>query len=130
MKTAEYCIGNFINYKGSQKQIIGLNINLNCELMIGFIPDEKGMIYFPTMDEHKYFEPITLTEEWLVKFGGRIIKSKHILYNLNGFAFVLEGNEWTYVVKDGSASYPFKYIHSLQNLYFALSGEELKRTTT
>ena len=71
------------------------------------------------------WKPIPLTEEWLLKFGFvkkeigyskltsmeecfLISFGKHI--NINGVKF---NNE-------------IKYVHQLQNLYFALTGEELK----
>ena len=68
-------------------------------------------------------EPIPLTEEWLVKFGfdnlgayGWGIGYFHIRFrNIHKFYFLLENR----LVR-------IKYVHQLQNLYFALTNEELK----
>jgi hypothetical protein len=77
--------------------------------------------------------PILLTEEWLKKFGFfEKYKSVHSQWSLNGFAVQQtsdqddDGNtipqeevfyyEWNFEVK---------HVHQLQNLYFALTGEEL-----
>jgi hypothetical protein len=75
-------------------------------------------------------EPIALTEEWLLKFGAR--KVNHI----HGYVF------WTFhYTKSNNALIDIyknytevnsrlvnncKYVHQLQNLYFALTGNELE----
>lgn len=77
-----------------------------------------------------YFEiipsPIPLTEEWLVRFGFR-----------KTFDSPFEYFEWTdhnlqlsekFDCYLGKFTQPIKYVHQLQNLYFALTGEELKLT--
>jgi hypothetical protein len=76
------------------------------------------------------YEPIPLTEEWLVKFGfeedGFIAEYFDVdTYKKNGFAFYYSP------IGDSLASFGLaeiifpKYVHQLQNLYFALTGEEL-----
>ena len=80
--------------------------------------------------EHKFFEPIPLTEEWLLKAG---------------FVFKNGGVGWdTYILKDlvltlvptnngkvicycyNTSKYkPIKSVHDFQNLFFSLTGEEL-----
>lgn len=93
-------------------------------------------------------EGIPLTEEWLVKFGfeqgalGSWIKSISIFGNLRELSFsgdylyLREGKEvygsgdddlcvlWN---KDVMKQF---YVHQLQNLYFALTGEELTPNKT
>ena len=80
-------------------------------------------------------EPILLTEEWLLKFG--FIKAKFSSeywshYSLiNGWNVALSHHteESSGVNKDlvywGDNYVELKYVHQLQNLYFALTGEEL-----
>lgn len=82
-------------------------------------------------------EPIPLKEEWLLKFGFRITKDpEHNFYEkpfdiyhiqlkrlIGKNVFYLELN------KPNGVSYLIKqiqHVHQLQNLYFALTGEELK----
>jgi len=80
-----------------------------------------------------YPEPIQLTEGWLVKFGFDCKENKSyangakspvhfniwtkgkLTYN------TLQGLWWYYGILDLGP----KYVHQLQNLYFALTGEEL-----
>tara|TARA_R110000765_G_C18892396_1_gene603219 strand:- start:917 stop:1288 length:372 start_codon:yes stop_codon:yes gene_type:complete len=88
------------------------------------------------------FKPITLTEECLVKFGFEKSKYKNVF---NGYDFIIKTNCcWmSYTSSDFSLSIADKKsgldssdmlnpihnaiinVHQLQNLYFALTGEEL-----
>jgi hypothetical protein len=78
------------------------------------------------------FEPIPLTEEWLLKFGFE--KSN----DLDSFYHLRLINDWTKLFYDpkhgvcelsvsnhGAMIRKLKSVHQLQNLYFALTGEEL-----
>lgn len=61
--------------------------------------------------------PIPLTEQWLIDFG--ILNSKN--WSWNGYTI-------EYWVEDGDTACfvaSADYVHQLQNLYFALTGEEL-----
>ena len=69
-------------------------------------------------------KPIPLTEEWLLKFGFE----RSGLYNVKDEVYVYD----EYGLTDTGFEYRFnytqiklKYVHQLQNLYFALTGEEL-----
>jgi len=76
------------------------------------------------------FQPIPLTKEWLLKFGFEINPEN---FNWNAgigenaimdFKLSLRYTEeigWFYK----SRCTPIKYVHQLQNLYFAITGEEL-----
>jgi len=69
-------------------------------------------------------KPIPITEDWLLKFGfvnvGDYFK-KGILYVEQS-----EGMDFkTCTLVDSECELDIKYVHSLQNLYFALTNEEL-----
>jgi hypothetical protein len=79
-----------------------------------------------------YYQPIPLTEEWLLKLGFE--------YNDNYENYRVKANEYYNSVKldDGIWCYnndnsdagcyfvtEIKHVHQLQNLYFALTGQEL-----
>jgi hypothetical protein len=79
------------------------------------------------------YEPIPLTEEWLVKFGfeDRIETGVCIAYHYGHNPIT---NDWMielikihedsfYFYKNGH--FKIVFVHQLQNLYFALTGEEL-----
>jgi hypothetical protein len=73
-----------------------------------------------------YYKPIELTEEWLLKLG---FKSDpyHDLYYANkpdGF-FNIDINKTRGRLELHYKHIELKYVHQLQNLFFALTGEEL-----
>ena len=78
--------------------------------------------------------PIPLTEEWLLKFGFDKEKDwcgneKEGSYELNGYYYDMEDKDLLYIDNYGYESfceYQLKHVHQLQNLSFALTGEELK----
>ena len=87
-----------------------------------------------------YVEPIHLTEEWLVKFGFVlrdnvfIHSTKPLRKGFNGYTrsklidcrirYIHKKFKY-YTNPAGSTTKEIKHVHQLQNLYFALVGEEL-----
>jgi len=67
-------------------------------------------------------EPIELTEEWLIKFGLKKKTIKSCYWTIKNFDVDLDG--W-FGFNKMVAPVPLKYVHQLQNLYFALTGNEL-----
>jgi hypothetical protein len=112
MKVQELRIGNYVLKEGEEIVITSFT----------FYNIEK--------DEYSY-EPIQLTEEWLLKFGFK----KSTLDEDNTWLDLRYG----YLTFSSDESVEFKkvyltvsrediiceYVHQLQNLYFALTGEEL-----
>jgi len=97
------------------------------------------------IDETKSgYSPITLTEEWLVKFGFEKYTDKdEIVYSHLGLKYcdvyltedereiIPEFSFYSYDSKDYltliyGLEIQIEYVHQLQNLYFALTGEELE----
>ena len=117
MKANELRIGNLILVDGEITEITGI---------------KKSTVSFS--DGFQMFiagglEPISLTEEWLLKFGFDITVDHpgRKLYEHDG-----ECPLW-FSDKRGITDFyasrvrirECKYVHQLQNLYFALTGEEL-----
>ena len=80
-----------------------------------------------------YYQPIPLTEEWLLKFG-EIKAPNSTIYcgDQDTESYVWKVNLKEHYVYEGIDAMcniiswqPIKYVHQLQNLYFALTGEEL-----
>ena len=96
--------------------------------------DSEGIDYTPFVDEVLFDQlvPISLTPEMLIQCG--FIKSHH------GFFYIdLKEDDciWRIISERGTSAhvevgqeyykrYSINNIHQLQNLYFALTGEELK----
>ena len=91
---------------------------------------EIGGLYVKNQVEQTWieiytFEPIPLTEEWLLRLG---FDKLGIVYYI--IKKVIEINYFNGIVGiDIRGQYVgtphIKYVHQLQNLYFALTGEEL-----
>jgi len=69
------------------------------------------------------FEPILLTESWLIDFG--LEKMKESEYTQDSYYFGKYHLWLTSGVILFSDKDIIQYVHQLQNLYFALTGEEL-----
>jgi hypothetical protein len=155
MKANELRIGNYVGFGvihtglGQEKSFAHYTVNQITETCMFFVESHAGE-YF------KDVQPIPLTEEWLRKFGfkyqnrdvshgnGKIERfwSKHwftggdnwwieinlnpITKDSNGFFWlnwnIGGGNDFVHLPH----SCELKYIHQLQNLYFALTGNELE----
>lgn len=108
----------------------------------------KGITKFGELDftEPQYPEPlvvpaklccgIDLTEEWLLKFGFEVVYNSDITkrYDLTideRFDFLINKHDekLSGIRFKGNTFYQeVKSVHQLQNLYFALTGNELKTT--
>lgn len=74
------------------------------------------------------YQPIPLTEDWLLKFGFE--KSETGFYTKGRFTYHPEYS-WKILenwIKDWVGVTPIIYVHQLQNLYYALTGTELCTT--
>lgn len=129
MKANELRIGNLISFKGLWNGEVS-------EITEGVISIKGNGGIFP----HFVFEPIPLTEEWLVKFGFSLVhkNNKHYFITLSEpgqYAFHVYGIDENFGIafsdnilgetRDYIPRTSIKYVHELQTLYFALTGEEL-----
>lgn len=114
MKANEIRLGNLFKCYNFDLTIGSIN-----KEYVGHITNEGGFLITD-------LEPIPLTEEWLVKFGFEKRVGEIFMYHT-----------WFYIDKEcaGVSGWYFRgidafkskieYVHQLQNLYFALTGEEL-----
>jgi len=94
---------------------------------------ENGKVWFVREPKHEecalkinQVKPVPLTEEWLFEFGfindfSKDFRVRLIGYRLGDF-FITEKMK---LLTSDINSVKIKYVHQLQNLYFALTGEEL-----
>lgn len=107
---------------------IGNLLNHNNKFFIG--PFTVNSIHISDLERDnayaKEYEPIPLTEEWLIEFGfeerlgGRFFK--HTWFYIDQDCAGVSG--WYFRSIDGFKA-KCEYIHQLQNLYFALTNKEL-----
>lgn len=131
MKNTELRIGNIINCFGI-KMVVGINttITIQEKTSKGNYVNEKVSL------QSLNLEPISLTEEWLLKFGFNTDYNKgYIGIDVNNSDFVLtepkvmhsQQEDYAYQFNTGYLSRykKFKYVHELQNFFYAITGEEL-----
>lgn len=82
----------------------------------------------------KSISPIPITEEWLLKMGfiedSVQYEDQEDFYFFKKDVFYIDGNSLQpYDAGFPIANYKIEHVHQLQNLYFALTGEELEFKT-
>ncbi|AGO47297.1 hypothetical protein Phi19:1_gp007 [Cellulophaga phage phi19:1] len=123
MNSKELRIGNYVRItKEKESDVIEEPSPWINEFTIESIKDDDLNVYNAIENIHTFcfndeIEPIPLTEEWLECFG--VLKPEYPY----SFEVAIIGGDyrviWNGIMKE------VKYVHELQNLYFALIGEEL-----
>lgn len=123
MKATELRIGNILDYHGRRVRVrsIGCNIDGNCA-EFGYFTDSVG---FTRNIDDDFPKPIPLTEEWLKKFGFKRTLNTWKIDGLKIYGYNDIGYN-TFMSLENKIA--IKYVHQLQNLCFALTGEELVMT--
>jgi hypothetical protein len=120
MKASELRIGNLIN----RKDLFDGHLRIETVIKLG----QKIITSGPTkvICEYNDILPITLTEEWLVKFGlEKVIDCEYRKGNLIFQLTKYESGNLVTIFLNGNLINIIEYVHQLQNLYFALTNEEL-----
>jgi hypothetical protein len=120
MTAKELKMDNQISYKGKEHFVMGVS-GQSVRLF-----DGKGEDIWVFEDE---VEPIPLTEERLVELGfeklvDRATGFKQSSYSIGNGMVIVNFDDGLLNV-DFYRTLNYKYVHQLQNLYFALTGTEL-----
>jgi hypothetical protein len=141
MKANELRIGNLLylnnpefweNYLNLVVQVDGIDNNMTkkekeyWKNSFGSLKLICGNLEFHQFSE--FAKPIPLTEEWLLKFGFKHIKDNwyNLFANSNTFNVYLFSEIGFRVEIVNQSIAVLNNVHELQNLYFALTNEELK----
>jgi hypothetical protein len=131
MKANELRIGNLVDLGNRIAKIIEIG-HLSC--VVADLEETQD-----TIEDYERTKPIILTEEWLYKFGFKDIDkgdNDYITYTDSNHDYYLQldvrKRDGKYSILDNSfddlrdfSMVDIVYVHQLQNLYFALTGEEL-----
>jgi hypothetical protein len=135
MKANELRIGNLVNINEETRIDNTNELPLINPLFKIERIDEDGeiIIYSEINNLHIHcdlesIQPITLIEEWLLKFGFEL--SPNGKYHILAGKILIDydvNNKWVDLVKrvNFNTFIHIEYVHQIQNLYFALTGEEL-----
>jgi len=96
-------------------EILKVDVSGDLEILIGIEPIEV---------ELKEIDPIPLTEEWLIKFGFKNWGDKYTWSTKARGGVIVHKRKRGWVVRKNMPI--IEYVHQLQNIYFALTGKELK----
>jgi hypothetical protein len=119
MKASELRIGNWFK----EDMTLGGFSQITAEQILD--------LYNDPLDD--FYQPIPITEELLLRLGFEYhsFDKNYVIKNKDGYCNSIKKNdgEWCYNNDISDANCYFirevKYIHQLQNLYFALNEEEL-----
>lgn len=110
----ELRINNYYELKGN---VLGGGV---CQLK-----NLNDFIHIGNLIESDLVKPIILTNEWLINFGFKETKeNKKIKWFTKDRLDIVLGEE-NFIVFDHLVIKNIKYVHQLQNLYFAFTGSEL-----
>lgn len=131
MKATDFKIGNIVhvendlrpNSKNINHVVIQVGL-IDCRLKDTSTGEEFGQYY-------KFIKPIKITYKWLIDFGFHYDNNWHYTIGIN----MLTKDHLLNICWIDGAEYPFyrngthrlRYIHELQNLYHALTTNELER---
>jgi hypothetical protein len=130
MKTEEIRIGNYLDRNGLMEVF---QISAKSHMPSIRIYDHVNKCYIDHSFNLQSFNPIPLTEEWLLKFGfAKNSVSRYPFYwhewGTNGVQIIRYSDIYQkYVFELGAGlDKVLDHVHQLQNLYFALTSEELQ----
>ena len=127
MKASELRIGNWVNIFLNDVDYDTIQIKIDD---LYYILQKNGI-----------YEPVPLTEEWFQKFERFYKDGEYWSVDINDYKYCFKYRDWagnwafyqeftdSPFEHDEGKKYPVSfdiyYVHQLQNLYFALTGEEL-----
>jgi len=117
MKASDLRIGNFVKHKQGQEIIEKV--------------DESWLVSEMTRLIEQTYEPIPITEEWLLKFGFKAIVGKKLWFTIPMTKGIqLDYDNGTFHLSGHGIHITFiasiQHVHTLQNFYFENTAKELR----
>lgn len=128
MQVNELRIGNYVNVPTQPNPV-----QVVCSIMPAHAGTSHTIEHLKNggyLTPYELINPIPLTDEWLLKFGFDVIEELMIYANKTHCLVELPQptGGWVFMPfcsKDSNTYITIQYVHQLQNLCFALTGEEL-----
>ena len=129
MEAKELRIGNYIEgYQLVKQQLINQKPIEGTKVYNYVLHSVNKHLLFYCEDYSKY-RPIPLTEDWLIKFGFTLTPSRYEKGDFNIYMLCINNSphfDYIIIYKGFETKLIKPNVHTLQNLYFALTGEELE----
>ena len=104
--------------------LVGIASSLNFSIgKVTLISNNRILLDNKISNKNHKFIPIELTEEWLLRFGFE--KDNELNFVKFSFKVHFWSNYNSYMYGWIGGNIEIKYVHQLQNIYFALTGQEL-----
>lgn len=121
----ELRIGNLVEVGGTTVTVLEID---------SIDKEDQSIMFAPRINDEESctinaVEPITLTEEWLLRFGFDYKEGCYLHNHETAWESLtgsLKEGKLHFYGNSGGIGQPLKYVHQLQNLYHALTGEELQ----
>lgn len=129
MNANELRIGNFVNVPRADQspfRIDAFESLSNKFIKVAMIHPEYGENFHPLTWYGNDLNPIPLTEEWLLRFG---FEHREFSFDKGSFFLSKRTGKNEYLYQAHTNRFQVKYVHQLQNLYFAVKGTELTYET-
>jgi len=123
LKVAGLRLGNFINHNGEPMPVVQIERRYKTIFRLNDLDVDERII-----EDH--FQPIPLTPEWLERCGFEFRKQDedYIYWGIENFTIIyggITGGDHGWFLNGYHNDCHIQYLHQLQNLYHALTGEEL-----
>ena len=127
MKANEIRIGNYIGVEE-------VDLNSGSEIISSYQCNLNDIAEIERGNVRNRYSPIPLTEEWLLKLGFSATSHLHNFYHEDNMYFQImstirntqTGERSGFYFDSDGFDLKLDHVHQLQNLYFALTGEELE----
>ena len=136
MEAKDLRIDNWVEFLGEEMQLMGLTKHNGENETARHYAEFKGLVPIKLM----HLKPIPLTEDWLEKFGFELTYESKFrrCFDLDtsigflsfNFSKVIQEKDNVSIASLNLKWASLKYVHQLQNLYFALTGKELQTDET
>jgi hypothetical protein len=127
LKPTDLRIGNYVTHCDYTDGIFKVeSIAYQKDAVGGYVIDTIGGKNGTWSNPINCIEPIELTEEWLLRLGFEKIETEFFIDDWFLYISYHEGSCHILMLRDDYYFNTIQYVHQLQNLYFALTGQELE----
>lgn len=122
IKSNELRIGNYLYIPGLDRIV-----KVRSVFKTHFTCEDKDGVCFEESFRMNY-QPIQLTEQWLLGFGFEFMTSRQgqTYYHIDGWTVLYTYGSWYYSTSASiTIGLKLQFVHQLQNRYLSLVGEEL-----